>query len=148
MIIAMTAAVMVVPRLGGAQGTPEASPIVPVDTAMIEQGEQIYTSVCIACHQAEGAGFEDAFPALAGNPFVTLEDPRPVVQTVLNGRAGMPSFRGYDDEEVAAITTYIRQAWGNEAGPVSPELVAEVREQFTAPSPPDGTPLPTGTPAP
>ena len=124
-----------------ASGTPDAA-------ALIAQGDEIYNSVCVACHQPEGAGFEGIYPALAGDPFVTLEDPAPVIRTVLQGRGGMPSFRNaYDDEEIAAVLSYIRQAWGNNAGPVTPDQVAEIRAQVAATPAPQGTPLaPAGTP--
>ena len=141
---------VVVPGLGVAQ---EASPEVaaPSEAELIAQGEQIYTSICVSCHRPEGAGVMregiGGIPALAGNPFVTIEDPRPVVQTVLNGRAGMPSFRGFSDEQIAGVVSYIRQAWGNQASAVDPAVVAEVREQFSAPPPEQATPIGwTGTP--
>ena len=53
----------------------------------------------------------------------------------------MPSFQGlYTDEQVAAITTYVRQALGNDAGPVSPEQLTAARESLY------GTPAPVATP--
>lgn len=158
-LLAIAAAVVLpiaAPGLGGAQ---EAAPTTePADPAgLIARGEEIYATVCLACHQAGGVGVTDVavggYPALAGDPFVTIADPRPVVQTILTGRAGMPAFRGYSDEEIAGVTSYIRQAWGNQAAAVDPVLVAEVREQFTVPAAPDATPIATplagslGTPA-
>jgi mono/diheme cytochrome c family protein len=124
------------PLIGQAQDATPAG-----EQQLIQQGEQIYTNVCIACHQPEGAGIEGIYPPLAGNPLLTTEDPTYFVSTVLTGRGGMPSFQAlYSDEEIAAITTYIRQAWGNNAGPVSPEQVTAVRESIY------GTPAPVATP--
>lgn len=136
----------VAPGMGGAQET--APPAGAADPAsLIARGEEIYGTVCLACHQAGGVGVTDVavggYPALAGDPFVTLADPQPVVQTLLTGRAGMPAFRGYSDEEIAGVASYIRQAWGNQAAPVDPALVAEVRAQFTLPAAPDATPIAT-----
>lgn len=113
------------------------------DAALVALGEELYNNTCIACHQPAGEGVEGYYPALAGNPFVTLEDPNPVIQTVLAGRGGMPAFRNiYSDEEVAAVVSYVRQAWENDAGPVSPEQVAAVRvEVVTVQTPEPGTPV-------
>ena len=59
----------------------------------------------------------------------------------------MPRFAGsYSDEEIAAIVTYIRQAWGNQAAPVSADVVADVRAQFAIEPPPDATPIPSPPP--
>jgi hypothetical protein len=45
----------------------------------------------------------------------------------------MPRFNGfYDNYEIAAVVSYVRQAWDNDAGPVSPEQVAEVRNRVEA----------------
>lgn len=147
LLIVFAGALMIaIPRLGDAQeATPSA--VSPEASALITRGDEIYHTICLACHQPEGQGVTDVtvggIPALAGNPFVTIDDPRPVVQTVLNGRAGMPSFRGFSDEEIAGVVSYIRQAWGNQAAPVDPAIVTEVRAQFTVPPPPDATPIAT-----
>jgi hypothetical protein len=58
----------------------------------------------------------------------------------------MPAFRGFSDEEIAAVVSYIRQAWGNQAGPVDPALVGEVRAEFDVPPPPPATPIATEPP--
>lgn len=93
----------------------------PDKAQLVEEGENIFITNCAACHNETGEGFEE-IPALAGNPFVTLENPAPVVDTVMNGRGSMPSFRGsLSDEEAAAVITYIRNAWGNSAPAVPPK---------------------------
>lgn len=82
-------------------------------------GEDEYLSTCARCHQADGSGFRDVYPALADNPLVTLHDPNPTIEVVLEGRGGMPGFRNAaDPDELAAIITYIRDAWGNDASRV------------------------------
>jgi mono/diheme cytochrome c family protein len=82
-------------------------------------GQDEYLSTCARCHQAEGSGFRDVYPPLAGNPIVTLHDPNPTIEVVLEGRGGMPGFRdAADPDELAAIISYIRDAWGNDASPV------------------------------
>jgi mono/diheme cytochrome c family protein len=40
----------------------------------------------------------------------------------------MPAFGGQlSDAEVAAVLTYVRSAWGNDADPVPVQLVTELR---------------------
>ena len=150
-VLAVAVVAVLVPRLGSAQDA--ASPVADTaaSTELIARGQEIYESICIACHRPEGMGAEGTegvagIPALANNPFVALEDPKPVVQTVLNGRAGMPAFRGFEDEEIAAVVSYIRQDFGNQAGPVDPEVVEEVRAQFVVEPAPPATPITTPGP--
>lgn len=129
-------------------GTPDAG--TPDAAALIAIGDEIYNSVCVTCHQPGGVGVDPYYPALAGNPFVTLEDPQPPIRTVLQGRGGMPQFRTiYSDEEIAGVLSYVRQSWGNNAGPVSPEQVAAVRAMVVAtPVPAAGTPDPAAAATP
>jgi cytochrome c6 len=150
-VLAVAILAFLVPMLGSAQDA--ATPVAEEDpsTALIARGKEIYETLCIACHRPGGMGAEGTegvpgIPALANNPFVALDDPRPVVQTVLNGRAGMPAFRGFSDEEIAGVVSYIRQDFGNQAGPVDPALVAEIRAAFTVDPPADATPITTPGP--
>ena len=115
------------PLMGMAQ---DASPAAtPDESSLISEGEMIYTNVCIACHQPDGKGVEGIYPALDGNPLINGDDPTYFVSTVLTGRGGMPTFANiYSDEEIAAVTTFVRQNWSNDASMVSPEQVAEVRK--------------------
>jgi hypothetical protein len=51
---------------------------------------------------------------------------------VVNGKSynsQMPAWNTRDDEELAAVMTYIRSSWGNKADPVSRELVAAIRKE-------------------
>lgn len=94
-----------------------------------ELGEATFVKQCSACHGMAGEGMPGVFPALAGNEFVT-GDPKTVVRVPMNGRGGMPRFRdALSDEEFAAVLSHIRNAWGNEAEPITPEVVAEVRAE-------------------
>jgi mono/diheme cytochrome c family protein len=93
------------------------------------EGLAVYNSTCTFCHQADGQGVEGSFPPLAGSDFVTQEDPTGVIQTVLHGRGQMPSFGDrLSDEEIAAVVSYIRSAWGNQAAAISAEQVREQRQ--------------------
>ncbi len=87
---------------------------------------------CSACHQATGKGVKGAFPPLAGSPLVQ-GDPKIVITTVLNGRAGMPAFKDdLTDADLAAILTYVRGSWGNKASAIKPSDVVAARNAAKA----------------
>ena len=101
----------------------------PID--LVKQGQEVYENNCADCHRGNGEGLPVKFPALKGNAFV-MGDPKPVLDTVVNGRKGklgqMPAWHEFlSDQEVAAVVSYIRNAWGNQAPAVSPETVAKIR---------------------
>ena len=94
--------------------------------ALAQDGEALYAQHCASCHQPLGEGL-GTFPPLAGNAFVT-GDAAAVVTLLLHGRAAMPAFAAIlDDAEIAAVLTHVRGAWGNDAGPVDTERVADLR---------------------
>ncbi len=93
-----------------------------------EEGTQIYTDYCEACHQPGGEGFEDVYPALKGNEFV-LGDQEELIYLLLEGRAGMPTFiADLEVEQLTTIINYIRNSWGNAGGEVPHEQVTEAYE--------------------
>lgn len=90
-------------------------------------GPSLFKQNCSACHQAAGQGVRGAFPALAGNAFVQ-GNPRAVAFVLLNGRGGMPNFReDLSNEQIAAVLTFVRSAWGNRAPPVTAAIVASAQ---------------------
>jgi mono/diheme cytochrome c family protein len=95
-----------------------------------EQGHEIYTNYCLPCHGVNGGGVLYNQSVLNNNAFVS-GDPNQVIAVILNGREGagtMPAWKdNLNDHEVAAVATYIRQAWSNQAGPVSAATVQEIR---------------------
>ncbi|MBE2270476.1 MAG: cytochrome c [Anaerolinea sp.] len=100
--------------------------IVADRSELISEGEAIYTTSCARCHHGDGSGYRNLFPPLAGNPLVTLHDPVPIIRVVQDGRGSMPPFRGVlSSEEIAAVLTYIRNSWGNEAAPIPPRQVRD-----------------------
>lgn len=148
LVVALVAVAMI-PGFGRAQEATPDNGATP-ESQLMSEGEGIYMTTCIACHQAGGAGAESEesafthYPELAGNPFVTVDDPTAVIDVVLNGRAGMPTFRGMSDEELASVLTYIRQSWGNDASAVKPEMVTDAREALPQASPQaPATPFPS-----
>ncbi len=91
---------------------------------LIHDGQPLYVQYCAVCHQADGSGQPGKYPRLAGNPMVTLEDPIPVITTVVYGKGAMPGFgEELDNTQTAAILSYIRNAWGNQAPAVSDRQV-------------------------
>jgi mono/diheme cytochrome c family protein len=101
-----------------------------------EDGASLFQQNCAACHQPKGQGVPGAFPPLAGNKFVQ-GDPKGPAYVLTHGRGGMPNFSGdLDDQQMAAILSYVRSAWGNRAAALEPALVASVR---SASAPPDDT---------
>ena len=92
-----------------------------------DDGASLFQQNCAACHQPKGEGVPGAFPALAGNKFVQ-GDPKGPAYVLTHGRGGMPNFSGdLDDQQMAAILTYVRSAWGNKAASLDAPLVASVR---------------------
>jgi mono/diheme cytochrome c family protein len=98
---------------------------------LLKQGQQVFEESCAACHRLNGAGLPGTFPALNGNPFV-VGNPKPVIATILNGRKGhlgqMPTWKDkLDNQQIAAVATFIRHAWSNRAPAVTPATVAGLR---------------------
>jgi mono/diheme cytochrome c family protein len=107
-------------------------------------GAAVYAARCVACHQPTGAGLPGVFPPLAGSEWVAAKAPV-LIQIVLHGAQGpitvkgatfngqMPPFGAQiDDAELAAVATYVRSQWGNNADAVTPAMVAEQRAATAA----------------
>jgi cbb3-type cytochrome c oxidase subunit III len=106
--------------------------------AQTPDGRAVFVLNCAACHQPNGRG-GGPYPPLARNPDINAIDSANLIQTVLNGRTGpitvngtqyggnMPSWRELSDDEIAAVLTYVRSAWGNSGPAVSSDQVAAAR---------------------
>jgi mono/diheme cytochrome c family protein len=102
-------------------------------------GATLYDRNCKECHAVDGNGRPPAYPPLAGNRALTMRSAVNPIRMVLNGGFppgtagnprpyGMPPFRPtLNDDEVAAVVSYIRNSWGNRAGLVSPLEVDRFR---------------------
>ena len=97
------------------------------EAALIQTGGSVYAAQCAGCHQPDGEGIPDTYPALNQESDVIDEDPTEIIQIVLQGRDNMPSFAQLSDEEIAGVLSYIRSEWDNDAAPVMPAQVAEQR---------------------
>lgn len=88
-----------------------------IDDAM-SQGQQVYQQNCVACHQATGAGMPPVFPAIAGSE-KALGDPLVTMDTIVHGVPGtaMAAYgRQLNPIQLAAVITYVRNAFGNDTG--------------------------------
>jgi len=94
---------------------------------LMAKGQEVYNKSCSVCHRPEGQGIPPAFPALAGSPLLKaplLDDNGKLiagshVDLVLNGKSGtaMQAFKAtLNDLELAAVITYERNSFGNQAG--------------------------------
>lgn len=87
------------------------------ENQLLAIGKVEYERNCAMCHQNNGLGLSTSFPPLKNSRVVTA----PAAETiayVLHGVPGTPmqAFdKILDDQTLAAIITYIRQAWGNRA---------------------------------
>jgi mono/diheme cytochrome c family protein len=126
-----------------AEGSPPgaASSSVPAseNSLLIRLGQSVYDAHCASCHGAEGRGMPPHFPSLASNQSIQMESAVNPIRMVLNGGYppgtaanpmpyGMPPFaQTLSDDEVAAVVTYIRSAWGNHATAISARQANELR---------------------
>jgi mono/diheme cytochrome c family protein len=102
-------------------------------------GAATYLGACAACHGADGKGQPPFMPPLAGNPAVLDPDASSLINLVLNGAEPlvvkgvpdayrMPQFRvQLSDGEIADVLSFLRGAWGNDAGAVPPDRVKQLR---------------------
>lgn len=111
-------------------------------------GQQVYSTVCIACHQPTGMGLPNMFPPLGGSDWVSAEKPDRLIRIVLHGLMGPIKVNGtpftsaaplmppqgamLSDQQIAGALTYVRGFFGNKAGPVTPEQVKAIRESEKA----------------
>jgi cytochrome c oxidase cbb3-type subunit 2 len=98
-------------------------------------GEKLFMNACAACHQQTGKGLVGAFPPLEGSSIVNDEDPELMIQIILQGYDArsdygvMPPFASQlNDAEVAAVASYARSSWGNDASEITAEDVKKVRD--------------------
>ena len=107
---------------------------------LIARGKQVY-NICKVCHQVNGLGLFPTYPPLANTSYVT-GDATVLIKIMLHGLDGpitvdgknydasMPPITVNNDQDIAAVVSYIRQAWGNEADVVYPSEVTALRKQY------------------
>lgn len=124
----------------------DAAPAVdePIDPKLMEIGKAQFIT-CGACHGQEGEGTVIA-PPLAKSEWVVgpisnlikiqmrgLIGPITVEGKEYNMPGGMVALNYQDDEQIAAVLTYIRNSFGNKASAVKPEMVAALRGEVGKP---------------
>lgn len=117
---------------------PHAQPVL-ADAERMATGRKVYEQHCASCHGEQGQGVSGMYPALAGNRAVNLASHVNVVQGIRQGGFmpttegnrqpfGMPPYgQVLDNDEIAAVATFIRQSWDNSAAPVSALDVLQVK---------------------
>lgn len=117
----------------------------PADSPQMKTGANVYSANCAACHSSDGNGIPHLAAGLANNPAIMGPDASSLITTVLQGGRGavtagnptggaMPSFAWkLSDEQVAAVTTYIRNTWGNAAPAVEAQTAAAKRSLLKLP---------------
>lgn len=132
---------------GGAKQLKALRESIPVkaDPKVMQLGAEVYAreSHCATCHQPSGQGLPNLYPPIDGTLWATGNEDR-LIRMVLDGMHGtievkgkvyssppLPPMTGFrqllNDEEVAAVLTYVRNSWSNRAKPITPAQVAKMR---------------------
>jgi mono/diheme cytochrome c family protein len=106
-------------------------PLTVEEQRRFDRGREVYTNICQACHQADGRGQDKVAPSLIASP-LALAAPGIPARVLLNGKDGSvglmpPIGSALDDDQTAAVLTYIRRSWGNAATPVDASLIRTIR---------------------
>lgn len=117
------------------------APLAMSDPQM-KAGSAIYADECSACHTPTGSGIAGLFPTLSQAPAVQSREATSAIHVVLAGTrsvgtagaptaSAMPPFAWLlTDKQVAAVVTYIRNAWGNAAPRVDAGDVTSERRKL------------------
>ncbi|MDB6053429.1 MAG: dehydrogenase [Verrucomicrobiales bacterium] len=127
------------PGQPGYVAPPVVLPLNDEQKKQFDLGLGLYSGSCAACHQPSGYGQEGLAPPLADSEWAQGPEER-IIRIVLQGIHGpvnvgersynleMPGLSIFDDQQLAAILTYVRRAWDNIGDPVKPETVKKIRE--------------------
>ncbi len=124
------AAALLLAGCGNSETAPQS--LLPADL-----GARLYSQNCVPCHREDGAGVPSVYPPLAGSP-VVQGDPVQLAQWVLSGKrpptmppgrysTQMLLFGWMKDPDAAALLTYVRSHFGNDAPPLDAATVAKAR---------------------
>lgn len=106
----------------------------------LSEGAQLYANNCMGCHFAAGQGAAKVFPKLDGNELVNAKNPYGLLHVILHGARlpstikapaalAMPGFAGeLSDEEAAALATFVRSSWNNNAPAATAADAAKARK--------------------
>jgi mono/diheme cytochrome c family protein len=110
---------------------PAAAALNAAEQKRFAAGQEIYRNICEGCHGADGREQPGATPNIAGAPSV-IGNPGIPIRVLLHGKEGpvglMPAHGDtLSDEEIAAVLTYTRRAWGQSAEPIDAAAVQQIR---------------------
>ncbi|WP_119716972.1 copper-containing nitrite reductase [Cognatilysobacter tabacisoli] len=109
----------------------------------VKAGEALFAGTCSTCHQPDGKGLEGVFPPLANSDYIKA-NPKALASVILHGLQGpvtvngkeynsiMPPMTQLTDDEVANISTYVLNSWGNPGGRVTEADAAAARKAAPA----------------
>jgi mono/diheme cytochrome c family protein len=99
---------------------------------LFETGKTAYALSCVPCHQENGEGRLGLAPPLVGSRWLLASDDV-IVRILLHGKENpgrgliMPPWRHLDDQQIAAIVTYVRREFANQAASVDAATVGQTR---------------------
>ncbi|MGA2247538.1 MAG: cytochrome c [Verrucomicrobiota bacterium] len=109
--------------------------------AVAAQGKRVYEAVCGICHGNDGAGKPGQAPPVAGSEWVLAKGANRLVHIPLEGLSGSLMVKGKEwnlnmaamgvalsDSDLAAVLSYLRTSWGNQAGEVTADDVKKIRD--------------------
>ncbi len=121
-------------------------PVIPALTAdekiQFDKGAALYQVTCAPCHQVNGLGMDGLAPPLSESEWVNGSADR-MVRILLHGARGpftvrgrsweleMPALATLDDDQIAALSTYVRREWDNTGSPVTPAQIKAIRAATT-----------------
>jgi len=129
---------------GAPRGVAPPPVIAKTKNEMIEQGRQIFVTICASCHRPNGQGLPNVFPPLAGSDFLNANKDQ-AIRTVIFGRHGELVVNGQKfnntmpqlpltDQDIANVLTYVYNSFGNSGLEVAPAEVKALRAQGPTPS--------------
>ena len=110
----------------------------------MQSGKKTFALRCASCHQPNGLGIANQYPPLAGSEWVTA-NPELITKIILKGLKGEIVVKGekygtsaavnmvavdINDREIANVSTYVRNAWGNEASELTEDQVSKIRDSI------------------
>jgi len=110
----------------------------------MQSGKKTFALRCASCHQPNGLGIANQYPPLAGSEWVTA-NPELITKIILKGLKGEIVVKGekygtsaavnmvavdINDREIANVSTYVRNAWGNKASELTEEEVSKIRNSI------------------
>jgi mono/diheme cytochrome c family protein len=112
------------------------------DSGAMRRGAEIYSDACSSCHLENGVGQPRVFPPLGDDAMLQQSDATGLEHLILAGThigisesrpspLSMPSFAWkLTDQEIADVSTFIRNSWGNQAAAVSASEVTALRKKL------------------